>query len=84
MQTNNMELSDAVWGDRGRGYNIIRFICICLFFLLKSISLKEARKLWKKKILLMLVREHRRKSLVNISFPVLIIILSNVYFHRFL
>lgn len=83
MQTNNMELSDAVWGDRGRGYNIIQFICIRLFFLLKSISLKEARKLWKKKIL-MLVREHRRKSLVNISLPVLIIILSNVYFHNFL
>lgn len=44
MQTNNMELSDAVSGDRGRGYNIIQFICICLFFPLKSISLKEARK----------------------------------------
>lgn len=66
------------------GYNIIQFICIRLFFLLKSISLKEARKLSEKKILLMLVREHRRKSLVNISFPVLIIALPNVYFHNFL
>lgn len=49
MQTNNMELSDAVWGDRGRGYNIIQFICICLFFLLKSISLKEAENFRKRK-----------------------------------
>lgn len=57
-----------------------------MFVLSTEINLFEGSKkiLEKENITNAGKRTQKKKSLINISFPVLIIILSNVYFHNFI